>query len=686
MGPRLIFGPYTLTLSGDLRKYDIAVKLQRKPLAVLRALLEQPGETVTRQDLHARLWPSDTFVDFDQGLNVAIKKVRNALCDSIDNPRYIETVPGVGYRFICPVRVKAGDVEGYDRQALPESMPAGQRYGIRNGAVLQNGGEFTTRLGSQWTAPQESRQGVPGSAEAPPVQLPARAPWRWAATVIAAAAIVSVALVLTRGTSGHANKAGPQPDTRLQTRRVVVLPFRNLTGDPAQEYFCEGLTDELIAQLSAINAQKLQVVARTSAMHYKGSSLNAAQIGSELKADYVLGGSVRRDGSLYRVTVQLTDAQSQTNIWAGAFDREFKDVLDVYRDVALAISGEIGTTISPQFQHPAFGAQPVNSLAHDAYLRGRFDWNKRTVPDLRDSVDEFERAIAIDPDYPEAHAGLADAYSLLASYGALPFRDGYPKARLEAEKALQLNPHSAEARASLGLVAAYYDWNFERAEQEFHASIGENPNYATAHHWYGLFLSQRGRHEDALAELNHAALLDPLSLTIGIDLANAYIYAHRYDEAERQLLKVRALDPTYYGTYGAMSWLYSLQGRLPEAERENKTLKDLSGNYSGNDFILAYAYAKAGQTSHARQLLLQISKMTTKRGDHSQCPMDAYLALGEDNAALNCLDEAIREHADWLVPLAQDNEFRRVASDPRFQSRLQNAGFPLQAYAHAGER
>jgi len=664
-GTRFVFGPYSFNArTFELRKNGLALKLQRKPRMVLEALLQSPGEVVARQDLHRRLWSEDTFVDFEQGLNVAIKRLRDALCDSASEPRYIETVPGVGYRFIAVV------------QALPSGQALAELPASSN---LVNDLSLPAAVP---TAPTEISVAAPAgphalaSRDESSISSAAFRPWSLAWPRITAFAVLGVVVALLAASYLGWRNSRRQADPALHAHRLVVLPFKNLTGDPAQKYFCDGLTDELIAQLGTVDPQKLQTIARTSSMHYEGSSLTAAQIGAELMADYVVEGSVRRLGALYRISIQLSDAQSQTNLWSGIFDRELKDVFDVHRDVALAIGQQIGDRISPQFQHPAFGAQPINPLAHDAYLRGRFHWNRRTVTDLRDSVEEFEKAIAIDADYAEAHAGLADAYSLLASYGAIPFRDGYPRAHLEAQKALQLNPHSAEARASLAFVEAYYDWNFTQAEQDFAAAIGENPNYATAHHWYGMFLSQRGRYDDALRELNLAARLDPFSLTTGIDLGNAYILASRYEEAERQLLKVRALDPNYYGTYGAMCWLYAQQGRLSEAERENATLKRLSGNYFGDDHLVAYAYAKAGQTGRAREILAQIARMEKEHGGRPPCPIDAYLALGDDAAALKCLDEGIRLRADWLVPLNQYSELSRVASDPRFQARLRQVGLP----------
>jgi TolB-like protein/DNA-binding winged helix-turn-helix (wHTH) protein/Tfp pilus assembly protein PilF len=674
-----VFGPYSFAAyAGDLRKNGIAVKLQRKPKLALRALLEAQGEIVTRRELQERLWPKDTFVDFEQGLNVAIKRLRDALCDSAGEPRYIETVPSAGYRFIAEVQT----IHDGNGRSAPSALKEPQLDASSPAALATAVG-----AGSQIdTAAVVATPAAPSAASTEPEGV--AAPWRafraWLLIRRAMAAVAFAGVVLALSAASYVGwkKLRPQTDARLQTHRIVVLPFKNLTGESAQKYFCDGLTDELIAQLGTLDPQRLQVIARTSAMHYEGSSLTAAQIGAELKSDYVLEGSVRNLETLYRITIQLIDAQSQTNLWVGIFDREFRDVLDLHRDVALAISQEIGDRISAPFQHPAFGAQPINPLAHDAYLRGRFHWNKRTVTDLRDSVGEFEKAIAIDADYPEAHAGLADAYSMLASYGAIPFREGYPRARIEAQKALQLNPHSAEARASLAFVEAYYGWKFEQAERDFAAAIRENPNYAIAHHWYGLFLSQRGRHEEALRELNLAAQLDPFSLTTGIDLGNAYILAGRYGEAERQLLQVRALDPDYYGTYGAMCWLYALQGRLPEAERENEALKKLSGNHFGDDHILAYAYAKAGQTGRTRDLLSQISKTARERGGEPPCPIDAYLVLGDDAAALRCLDDGIRQRADWLVPLQQDAEISRMASDPRFQARLKQVGLPHSDVNH----
>ena len=635
-----VFGSYRFDLSSrELHKCGIRLRLEEKPAVVLHKLIERAGTVVTRGELQKLLWADGVHVNFDHGLNKAINRLRAALGDDRDQPRYIETLSRRGYRFMAQVEF------GADR-------PNGDQA------------EFASAVETL-----ASPRPHPPAANVRVTFSDSFLRWRFSVTTVAFLAVLLLAPVAYLAwKQSHAKADAPY------TRRIVILPFQNLTGDAAQEYFCDGLTDELSTQIGVLNPQKLQVIARASAMHYKGSSLTAAQIGKELKVGYVLGGSVRRLGLLYRITVQLTDAQSQTNIWVGAFDREFKDVVDVHRDVALAIGREIGDRISPQFQHPAFGAQPINPLAHDAYLRGRFYWSKRTVTDLRDSVEEFERAISIDADYPEAHAGLADAYSLLASYGAIPFREGYPKARAEAEKALRLNPHSAEARTSLAFIEAYYDWKFEQAEQDFLTAIRENPNYTNAHHWYGLFLSQRRRHAQALAELNSAAQLDPFLLTLGIDLGNAYASAGRYEEAERQFLKVRALDPNYYGTYGSMCWLYALRNRLPEAERENEVFKKLSGNYFGNDHVLAYAYAKAGQTQRTRQLLEQIAKMAKERGSHPPCPIYVYVALHDDGAALNCLDQGIEERADWLVPLSQDTEFVSMTSDARFHARLKQAG------------
>lgn len=652
-----IFGPYVLSPSGDLRKHDLPLKLQRKPLAVLRALLEGAGDTVKRQDLQARLWPSDTFVDFDQGLNAAIKKLRDVLCDSADAPRYIETVPGVGYRFIHPIATVAA------RQDRPTTANSGESA---LAAV-----EMHPESGKLHPPPLCSEPDAVPVTEPEPLHVGSSRPgtrwWHWSLALGTAAVALVLSISLKSG-----NK--PHPQERPRTVRLVVLPFESFTGDTAPEYFCEGLTEELIAQLGALDAQKLQVVARASAMHYKGSSLTAREIGAELKADYIVSGAVRHIGPVYRITVQLTDTRSQTNDWSGSFDRELRNILDVHRDIALAVGREIGDRISPHFQHPALGTQPVNPLAHDAYLRARFLWNKRTVSDLRDSVDEFNKALAIDPDYPEAHAGLADAYAVLTAYGGLPIREGYSKARVEAEKALRLNPHSAEARTSLAFVEAYYYWQFAQAEQDFRAAVNENPNYATGHQWYGMFLSQRGRHEQAIMELERAAQLDPFSLAIGVDLANAYTNAGRYDDAERQLLKTRSFDPNYFGTYGAMAGLYAVQGRVPEAERENQKLKELSGNYSGDSFLMAYAYARAGQPLRARELLRQVAAMKQAHGDRSPCAMQAYLVLGDDDAALKCLDDGVRQRADWVVPLLESDELRNKVSDPRFRARLSEAG------------
>ena len=348
-GTHLVFGPYTFAAhSGDLRKNGVRLRMQRKPQLVLSALLEAHGEIVTRQELQRRLWPQDTFVDFEQGLNVAIKRLRDALCDSAVEPRYVETIPGMGYRFIAEVQTISNGNGRVMLATLPEAqLNAGSVIAVATGSAAETAGFVpATAVVPERVAPRQ---------EASEPRLFVR---RLMAVLAVSIAVVALAAVSYVGWK----KFRPQRDARLQTHRIVVLPFKNLTGDAAQKYYCDGLTDELIAQLGTLYPQKLQVIARTSAMHYEGSSLTAAEIGAELKSDYVLDGSVRRLGTRYRIAVQLTDAQSQANLWMGVFDREFKDVLDVHRDVALAVAGEIGQRVSPHSNIRRLGRNPSARL------------------------------------------------------------------------------------------------------------------------------------------------------------------------------------------------------------------------------------------------------------------------------------------------------------------------------------
>ena len=640
----VVFGSFQFRVtSKELRKGGVRIRLEDKPASLLAILLENPGKLLSREELHSRLWAEGIHVDFEHGLNKTVNKLRAALHDDAEQPRYIETLSRRGYRFIGPTEV------------LPsEPLPP------HNG---ETGGFATPTIGS---APPLARPGA--------TLLPRPFPKWFRAALLCVLTVLWLAAVYL-GWKGFHTPA----QAESHAKRIVVLPFGNLTGDPSEDYLCDGLTEEMIARLSVFNPSRLGVIARTSAMHYKGSTKTAKAIGEELGADYLLESSVRRSGNRLRITTQLIDTRSQAHLWVGNYDREFQDVLDVQREVALAIAKEIPMQPSTQKRPPSASPRAVNAQALELYLRGRYSWNKRTPAEFRKAIDYFEQALLVDPNYAEAYSGLADSYALLASSSAIPYRDGYPKAREMALKALELDEGLAEARTSLAFVKGFYDWQFAEAEKEFRRAIEQNFNYATAHHWYGLFLSLLGRHSEAITELEIASRLDPAFVATTSDLADAYRRAGQYQRAVELYGKARELDPNYFLIYQGMAEAYASQHKFQEAEAESAELNKLTGNHLGIAPDLVVEYLKAGQRDRAQALLNDMRREALKRGQSSstcQLAIYVYAAFGDRDKAMACLEEAFERRPDWMIEIKSDPRLEGLHSDPRFQELLGRMGFP----------
>jgi TolB-like protein/DNA-binding winged helix-turn-helix (wHTH) protein len=426
------FGAFELDLrAGELRKQGLKVKLQERPLQILALLLENPGELVTREELRRHLWAADTFVDFDHSVNTAINKLRDALGDSAENPRFIETLPRHGYRFI-------GAVD--------------------SGAEVRNGRESAM----------------------PPVRRERR---RWLAVGAVAAIVVFGALFALnvgglRGrllSSVGASHGVPLP----KIESIAVLPFENLSGDPQQEYFADGMTEELITELGKIGG--LRVISRTSVMRYKGTKKPLPEIGRELNVDAIVEGTVRNSGGRVRITTNLLYAPTDRHLWAATYERDLRDVLSLQDEVARAVAGQIRIKVTPQENARLAATRPINPEAHRLCLLGRFYWNKRNEEGLKKANEQFQRAIEVDPTYAPAYAGLADSYLQLANNGLRPPNETMPKAKAAAQKALEIDPSLAQAHTSLAEVYKDYDWNWAASERDFQRAIQLNPNYATAH-------------------------------------------------------------------------------------------------------------------------------------------------------------------------------------------------------------
>jgi TolB-like protein/DNA-binding winged helix-turn-helix (wHTH) protein len=482
------FGTYEVSLqSGEVRKSGMRIRVQQQPMKLLEILLERPGEVVTREELRGRVWTNESFGDFDQALNIAIAKLRTALDDSAENPRFIETLPKRGYRFIADVSVVDTDV----RTKKPGSS-AGDLAGSQN------------KMGPGHEIRKDELTIVPTT--------PKRRAGPTGRVVIALAIVLSLltlAVWLFRS-------RGRAP---MGIRSLAVLPLENLSGDASQGYFADGMTDELITDLSQISA--LRVISRTSVMVYKGARKPLPQIARELNVDAVVEGTVLRSGDHVRITAQLIDASTDKHLWSQSYEGELRDTLALQNRVASAIADQIRINLTPQEQAALKNVKVVNPEAYESYLKGRYFWNKRTADGLKVALAYFNQAIEEDPKYAQAYSGLADTYALLGDwqYAVMTPKDALPKAKAAAIKALELDSTLGEAHNSLAFILDGFDWDLESGGKEFRRAIELNPGYATAHHWYAWHLSLLGRYDEAIAEMRKAENVDPLSLIINADLA-----------------------------------------------------------------------------------------------------------------------------------------------------------------------
>jgi len=619
--PVVRFGNFEVDLqAGELRQKGLTVRIQEQPFRVLAALLERPGEIVTREQLRERLWPSDTFVDFEHSLNAAVKKLRQALHDDADSPRFIGTIPKHGYRFIAPL-ASSGAVE------RPEALPRATRWSHR---------------------------------------------WLIAASVIAI--VVSAALLVLRFRAATSKKA---------IHSIVVLPFLNLSSDPEQEYFSDGMTEELISELGSLQPDRLGVIARTSAMKYKGTRVGVDQIGKDLGVDYVLEGSVRKENDEMRVTAQLIRVSDQKHVWARNYERTHGGILAMQQEVANAIASEIQIELTPQYHQRVADLQFTDPRARDAYVRGRFFWNKRTDADLTTAIHYFEEVLQYEPRYALAYSGLADTYFYRSyAWGSLQPREGMPKAKAAAAKALELDPNSAEAHTSMAIVNLFYDWDWPGAEAEFKRAIELNPNYPTAHHGYAVMLMiVYGRMDDAIAEANRALELDPLSIPLNNIVALILMHAGRNDEAIERCKKLHELNPKMAEPYGYMSVAYEAKGSFNEAVEASLKMHELQGASVRDLERLRQAYATGGIAGFHRtdaEMILERAKNQPPRTVLERLSVaGAYVELEDNAAALDILEKLCDERSGMAVWTKIDRQRSpKLTADPRFQALLRRIGLP----------
>jgi TolB-like protein/DNA-binding winged helix-turn-helix (wHTH) protein/Flp pilus assembly protein TadD len=646
------FGTYEVSLqSGEVRKAGVRIRVQQQPLKLLEVLLERPGEVVTREELRSRVWPNESFGDFDQAVNIAIAKLRSALGDSAENPRYIETLPKRGYRFIADVSFV--DAEGHVRR--PESPPA-DSPGTDAVHQIQGNGLAVLPVTESGHALEN-----PGLPVAPQRQRPT------GRIILAVALAVSVAILSVFLFRSHGRAPTP-------IRSLAVLPLENLSGDASQKYFSDGMTDQLITDLAQISA--LKVISRTSVMVYEGARKPLPQIARELHVDAVVEGTVLRAGDQVRITAQLIDASTDKHLWSQSYEGELKDTLALQDRVARAIAGQIQINLTPREQAALKSVSAVNPEAYESYLKGRFFWNKRTADGLRVALAYFNQAIEEDPKYAQAYSGLADTYALLGDwqYAVMTPVQAYPKAKAAARKAVALDSALGEAHNSLAFVLDGFDWDLDAGGKEFQRAIELNPGYATAHHWYAWHLGLLGRYDQAIVEMRKAESLDPLSLIINADLAELLVLAHSYDESVRQSHKTIEMDPNFAMAHNQLGQAYLQQHMYEQAIGELQKAVHLSAGSPTCIANLARAYALSGRKGEAGKLLNDLKSSSSANNSHASEVAAIYASLGDKDEAMKWLEKGYAERFNPGVLIRPG--FDPLRSDPRFQNLAHRVGLP----------
>jgi len=623
---------------GQLCRSGRVLKLERIPMAVLAFLVQQRGEVVSREQIVEKIWGKEVYLDTDNAINGAIRKIRQVLKDDPERPRFIQTITGKGYRFIAAVAAAEDESESEPGPGLAE-------------------------LKSDQS--EDSARGFPGDGRRALGVL----------LLVATVVLIAIAMVVLYPRSGGFRGASSPSAGRTM---LAVLPFDNLTGDASQEYFSDGMTEEMITQLGGLDPERMGVIARTSVMHYKHSPEKLAQIARELGVEYVLEGSVRRDGDKIRIAAQLIQMRDQTHLMARQYDGKATDVLVVQNEIAREISEEVQRALGehkPIASTAAAPAQPALSPqafeAYNLYLKGLYFWNKRTGEGFQQAIGYFQQAVQKDPSDARAYAGLAVSYALWGAYSGAPPAEFAGQARAAAQRAIQLNDRLPEAHAALALIVQNHDYDWQTAEKEFKRAIDLNPNYATGHHWYAEHLAWRGRFDEAFRESERARQLDPLSLIIASDYGATLYYSRQYDRAFAQFKAVREMDPDF-SRAALIFEPYVQKGMFAEAEA---VIED-HGQYDGRWYFAnrAYVYGRAGRHEEAEQQIKKLLQANQRQPMDPIVMVEAYAGMGDKEQTLVWLEKAYAQHSNGLTALKVDPVYDPLRGDPRFQNLLARVG------------
>jgi TolB-like protein/DNA-binding winged helix-turn-helix (wHTH) protein/Tfp pilus assembly protein PilF len=591
------------------------IKLQRQPFDLLLVLLDQPGRLVSRDELRERMWPSDTFVDFDHSLNIAVNKLRAALNDSADEPRLIETVPRRGYRFIGKL-----EAESLASAAIETALPS----------------------------PVEAR-GL-------------RSTMTWAATaaLVIAAAVSAVRITLRPATPARAYQS------------IAVLSLENLSADPGEVYLADGITDELTTDLARISS--LRVISRGSVLQFRGKQVPIPEIGRQLNVQAIVEGSVTRSGDRVRVTAQLIDATTDRHLWAESYERSVKDLLGLQREVAAAIADRIEAKLTVSERAMLASTVRVDPDAYLAYIKGRAFWNQRTRPALEKGVAAFEEAISADPVYARAYSGLADCYTALGYGSYLAPKVAFVKAEEAATRAIALDAELADPHASLGYAKLYYEWDFAGANMEFQRALALDPNGVTALDWHSVYLTAMGRFDEARTEIRRARDLDPLSVATNTDVGFVDYYSGRYADASKQLRTTIEMNPAFPLAHLWMGRTYQAQREYKNALDEYTAAARALGSWPVTMAAIGHLQAISGRPDEARRVLKDLEELSGREYVTPYGVALVHAGLGDSASAFEWLDRAVAHRSNWLVWLKLDPRFADLRGQPRFDAILRQVG------------
>lgn len=577
MGPaRLKFHDYELNpASYELSHRGRHIKLERIPMELLLLLIERRGQLVTRDEIVEKLWGKDTFLDVENGINTAVRKLRRILSDNPREPSFLLTVTGKGYRFVAPI----------------QEIPAGSSERVM----------------------------------------------------------------------------------------LAVLPFENLSSDPEQEYFSDGLTEETISRLGQLNPDRLGVIARTSSMAYKHTQKSVSQIGRELAVDYVLESSVRRENQRIRITSQLIRVNDQTHLWASSYDRDACSFLGVQSELGSTIADQVKVTLIPHVNPAA--AWTRDSEAYDLYLRGRFHWNQLTPPSIQRAIEYFEEAVAKDPDYALAYAGLADCYMMLPITCDAPALGILRQASAAANRAVQLDGQLAEAHSAVGSIKLWMEWDWLGAELAFRRAIQLNPSYVTAHRYYGHLLSNLGRHAESAVEMKRAREVDPLSPIMHALSGRLMYQARGYDSALEHLNNALAINPELWVVHTFLGGVYERLAKFDQARAAYQRAFELSGSNTETIAFRAHILAQLGQRGEAEAAIRVLTELSKQKYVPPYNIAIVHAGLGEVDAALGWLEKAFETRDVRMTFLAVEPKWDAMRTEPRFQALLQRLKLPTLASA-----